>query len=563
MRPCRRWMAPLSRSRCRQASPSSPRTTSTAPGPARSTSPSAELCGAGGQAGPTRPHRNSTGGPCRRRPSSRLTGSSSCARGHHRAARVLSDLVPDSPTFQALLPHHTERNHHERHRRIPADARRKSGARPRGPGGTPCRCPAARRQQRRGADRSAGTDLRGARRRRALRAPRRGRDQPRDTAAGRERRPGRADPLQRRRRGRGPHRDRPAPAFAGREDHHGERGPGGPPRCRLRRACGQGLVRSDSRRLVAGLDLGSTAVKALVMDEDGTQLLVRQRPTPWRDGPGGTTELDAGGLIAQLRRLLHEGADQLRTQFSVGGAAVEAMAISGMGETGFLVDAHGGAAAQGIAWFDPRGQGELDTAPPRLRSEFAGRTGLPLGAQVSVAKLLHLRDGGLELRKLRWLNLPEFVAAAMGGRQVSEYPLASRTGLLDQDTGQPWEEMLDYLAVGAEFLPPLVDAGTALGEASADWLPPAFAGARLTVAGHDHLVSAVAGGAIPEDRYHVSMGTAEVLLRVLDEPLPFEAREFLARCLINSVRHVVPGRRVVVAGVKTGLLMRRALQLCG
>src|SRR3954451_14173558 len=123
--------------------------------------------------------------------------------------------------------------------------------------------------------------------------------------------------------------------------------------------------------------------------------------------------------------------------------------------------------------------------------------------------------------------------------------------------------MLDYLAVDEDFLPPLVDAGTPLGEAAAGWLPPAFVGAHLTVAGHDHLVSAVAGGAIPEDRYHVSMGTAEVLLRVLDEPLPFEAREFLARCLINSVRHVVPGRRVVVAGVKTGLLMRRALQLCG
>jgi len=321
-------------------------------------------------------------------------------------------------------------------------------------------------------------------------------------------------------------------------------------------------VRSRTSQLVAGLDLGSTAIKVLVMEEDGTQLLVRQRPTPWRDGPGGTTEMDADDLIAELARLLHEAADQLRTLVPTRAAAVEAVAISGMGETGIMVDGRR-AVAPGIAWFDPRGQRQVDTMPRSLRSEFAGRTGLPLGAQASVAKLLHLREGGLDLRGLRWLNLPEFVASSMGGREVAEYSLASRTGLLDQDTGQPWEEMLDYLAVGAQFLPPLLDAGTALGEASAEWLPPAFAGARLTVAGHDHLVSAVAGGAIPEDRYHVSMGTAEVLLRVLDDPLPFEAREFLARFLVNSVRHVVPGKRVVVAGVKTGLLMRRALQLCG
>jgi hypothetical protein len=59
------------------------------------------------------------------------------------------------------------------------------------------------------------------------------------------------------------------------------------------------------------------------------------------------------------------------------------------------------------------------------------------------------------------------------------------------------------------------------------------------------------------------MGTAEVLLRVLDEPISFEARERLAGRLVNSVRHVVPGKHVVVAGVKTGLLMRRTLQLSG
>jgi tagatose-1,6-bisphosphate aldolase/sugar (pentulose or hexulose) kinase len=315
-------------------------------------------------------------------------------------------------------------------------------------------------------------------------------------------------------------------------------------------------------RLVAGLDLGSTGVKVIIADEDGVEVLVRQLPTPWRDGPRGTTEMDAGQLLATLEELLHAATGELR-MLRPSGAVVEALAISGMGETGFLVDERGVAVAPGFAWFDPRGQQQIDALPPALRNQFAGRTGLPAGAQVSVAKLLHLRDGGLSLAGLRWFNLPEHVAASLGAREVSEYSLASRTGLLDQDTGLPWEEMLDHLGVGADFLPPLVDAGTPLGTATAAWIPEAFVGARVTVAGHDHLVSAVSGGGIPGDRLHVSMGTAEVLLRVLDAPLPFEARERLSRYLINSVRHVVPGKHVVVAGVKTGLLMRRALQLGG
>src|SRR4051794_13646301 len=315
-------------------------------------------------------------------------------------------------------------------------------------------------------------------------------------------------------------------------------------------------------RLVAGLDLGSTGVKVLVADEDGDELLVRQHATPWRHGPGGTTDMSAGDLIAVLRELLHQAADDLRGLLP-GERAVEAIAISGMGETGILVDRDGVPAAPGFAWFDPRGREQIETLPAHLRSEFAGRTGLPPGAQVSVAKLLHLRERGLDLRGLRWFNLPEYAAASMGAAEASEYSLTSRTGLLDQDTGEPWKEMLDHLGAGDDLLPRLVDAGTELGVTSAGWLPPPFAGARVTVAGHDHLVSAIAAGPIPQDRYHVSTGTAEVLLRVLDEPLSFEVRERLAGHLINSVRHVVPGKHVLVAGVKTGLLMRRTLQLVG
>ncbi|QTE31046.1 FGGY-family carbohydrate kinase [Pengzhenrongella sicca] len=316
-------------------------------------------------------------------------------------------------------------------------------------------------------------------------------------------------------------------------------------------------------KLVAGLDLGSTGTKILVADVHGIELMIRQRPTPWRDGPKGTTSMNAEDLLAVVKALLDDVAQSLPDVTGDPTARIESLAVSGMGETGFLLNHLGQVAGPAFAWFDPRGTEQVDALPARLRAEFAGRTGLPWGVQVPVAKILYLRDRGLSLGGLRWSSLPEFVVGALGGKAVNEFSLASRTGLLDQDTGRPWPEMLAHLGVDGTFLPELVDAGTHLGNASASWLPPALAGASLTVAGHDHLVSAVSGGAIAGDRYHVSMGTAEVLLRVIDTPLSFEARDRLGSALINCVRHVVPGHHVLVAGVKTGLLMRRALQLFG
>jgi sugar (pentulose or hexulose) kinase len=309
-------------------------------------------------------------------------------------------------------------------------------------------------------------------------------------------------------------------------------------------------------RLVGGIDLGSTSLKMLIADEDGAEIGGVQVPTPWRALPGGCTEITAEDLLAAVRSLL-EAAGRVTAD------PIEAIAIAGMAETGLVVDPRGVAVAPGMAWFDPRGAEQAAAFPAEIRAEFAGRTGLPLGAQVSVAKMAWLRDHGVRLNGLRWWNLPEFVAAALGGRPLIERSLTSRTGLLDQDTGRPWPRMLAALGLDETFLPPLADAGSSFGVATAATLPENMTGARLTVAGHDHLVAAEAGGELPADHYHVSMGTAEVLLRVIDRPLGFDARRRLADHLINEVRHVVPGKHVLVAGVKTGLLLRRVLQTAG
>ncbi|WP_062210370.1 FGGY-family carbohydrate kinase [Demequina oxidasica] len=314
---------------------------------------------------------------------------------------------------------------------------------------------------------------------------------------------------------------------------------------------------------VAGLDLGSTGVKILVLDHAGAEVLVEQRPTPWVTGPGGTTELESAALMAAVSSLLETAADAVARHAGDAGARISSIAVSGMGETGYLVDGNAKAVAPAFAWFDPRGTEQVAAMPRDLRADFAGRTGLPLGAQVSVAKILFLRDRGLDLANLRWLNLPEFVASELGAQPASEMSLASRTGLLDQDTGRAWPEMLAYLGVAESFVPPLVPAGASLGFAERDWIPAVIRGAAVTVAGHDHLVAAVSGGTIPGSQYQVSMGTAEVILRVLDEPPSRAARERLAEYLINCVRHVVDGQFVLVAGVKTGLLMRRSLHLFG
>lgn len=308
--------------------------------------------------------------------------------------------------------------------------------------------------------------------------------------------------------------------------------------------------------LVAGLDLGSTCLKVVIEDDEGQLRAEARVPTPWRPAPGGGTELDAEALDAAVTQLLHRVARDLAPTDRIVG-----MAVTGMGETGFVVR-EGHARCPGIAWFDPRGDEEVAALPTQLRAEFPGRTGLPWGVQVTAAKIAWLRSHGWNPADGQWASLPEWVAARLGCELRAEPSLIARTGLIDQDNGESWSELLAWLGLDDTFVPPRLIAGSSFGTVTAPWVPEAFRDAAVTVAGHDHLVAASLSGLQP-DTWYVSFGTAEVLLRLLPTPLGFEARTRLGDALINCVPHVVPGQTVLVAGVKTGLQLRRILQLCG
>jgi sugar (pentulose or hexulose) kinase len=321
--------------------------------------------------------------------------------------------------------------------------------------------------------------------------------------------------------------------------------------------------------VVLGLDVGSTNVKVLATTTDGEELHLTSVATPWVTLPGGRTEMSAADLVEVVAALLQRSLGEIEERY--GPVRVTGVGVSGMAESGALLDGDGRVAAPVMAWFDPRGGAEIEATPDDFRAEFPRRTGLPVTALASIAKLLHLQGNGVAPSGHSWLNVPELVVHGLGGDRVRELSLASRTGLLDQDTGDVWPRALQVLGVDPGLLPPPVHAGDVCGRAgtravlgASTWtLPEQVSGAALTVAGHDHLVAAVAAGAVHGGQLYDSIGTAEALVRVLDTQLTADARERLAGLGINVLRHVVRDRSIMLVGTRSGLLLRRVLQLVG
>jgi sugar (pentulose or hexulose) kinase len=316
--------------------------------------------------------------------------------------------------------------------------------------------------------------------------------------------------------------------------------------------------------ILIGLDLGTTSAKAIARDLLDRQVALVEARTPWTSVSRGT-ETSPQALLALSLGLLTDAARRAEEQ--VGPVRVLGVGVTGLAESGVLLDPAGAACAPVVAWFDKRGSSELEHAgvrAPALPGQFPRRTGLPWDCQATLAKLLWLQGTGLELTAgHRWLSVPEWVVHRLGGLRVREPSLASRTGLIDQATGAVWLEGVATAGLPVTLLPEPAPAGTGVGALRFAGLPRSLQGAALTVAGHDHPVAAVGVGAVGTDELFNSSGTADVIARSLPGTLADDQRELLVRAGLSAGAHVVPHTTLVLGGVRGGLLLRRILGALG
>ena len=150
---------------------------------------------------------------------------------------------------------------------------------------------------------------------------------------------------------------------------------------------------------------------------------------------------------------------------------------------------------------------------------------------------------------MRWLNGAEWVVHRLGGEQVAELSLASRTGWLDLHARGWWDEALAWSGAPPGLLPEPAPATTAAGTAG-DALPRAR-GAALAVGGHDHLSAAVGAGATGEGDVLVSWGTAQAFIRAV---APLDAERVAAAVAdgINVGWHAVDGRQCLLGALRSG-----------
>ena len=241
---------------------------------------------------------------------------------------------------------------------------------------------------------------------------------------------------------------------------------------------------------------------------------------------------------------------------------MRSIGVTGIAEAGVLVDSRGEPCAPALAWFDPRGDAASVRAAVAPR-DFQRATGRRLNSKPSLMKVLWLNAHRslAPPSAVRHLCVAEWIVRAMGGDEVSEASLASRTGMLDITRREPWPVAVELVG---DLLPAhRIWAGDPAGRAGGDRVPEILRGAVLTVAGLDHQAAVLISGAARDGALFDSMGTAEALIRTVAGVMPVDQIEWLTDQDIDVDWSVLPDHQILLGARLTGLSLERISAMLG
>jgi len=267
-----------------------------------------------------------------------------------------------------------------------------------------------------------------------------------------------------------------------------------------------------------GLDLGTSGVKALLMDADqkiigsGHGSLDVSRPHH------GWSEQDPADWI----RATEEAIAELKGAHPGEIAAVRGIGLSGQMHGATLLDASGKVLRPCILWNDTRSFAEaarLD-ADPRF-SKITGNIVFP-GFTAPKLAWVKANEPDVFARVAKVLLPKDYLRLWLSGEYISEMSDSAGTSWLDVAARRWSPELLATTGLGTEHMPSLVEgterAGTLRGELASKW--GMWQGVVIAGGAGDNAASACGMGTVRPGAAFVSLGTSGVLFAANGAYLP-------------------------------------------
>ena len=271
--------------------------------------------------------------------------------------------------------------------------------------------------------------------------------------------------------------------------------------------------------MYAGIDLGSTNIKAAIYDENFKLIDRQSRPVVYiREN--GFVEFDAAVYCRELVQLL---ADMVKANHA---SAIRQIAFTGQAESLVVLGADGEPLMNAISWMDERSVEECEA----LSKQFGPVECEAVTGQMAVlptwpaTKIAWLRKHRSEVYKsaATYMLLKDYVVFYLTGRKMADMSIATFSFYFDIYKKTYWRDMLDAIGVSEKQLPELCEPCSVAG-----LLLPQIAESigltadtQVNVGTLDHFAGMIGTGNIRPGGITLSTGTVMAMATMCGQPTP-------------------------------------------
>ena len=286
-----------------------------------------------------------------------------------------------------------------------------------------------------------------------------------------------------------------------------------------------------------GIDVSTTATKALLIDEQGAVVAVGATEYAFDTPQPLWSEQDPPvwwyGAVQSIRQALDTS--------GVKGDEIAAIGLTGQMHGLVLLNGDGSVLRPSILWNDQRTGAQCDEIRERVGfKDLIRYTGNNALTGFTAPKILWVRENEPEVyERVRHILLPkDYLRYRLTGEMGTDKAGAAGTLLLDLRTRDWSTEVLQALDIPREFLPPTHEGPQITGRVTASVAADTGLkeGTPVVAGGGDQAAGAVGVGAVTEGIVSLVLGTSGVVFATVNEPFYEPEGRLHAFC------HAVPGR---------------------
>ena len=271
---------------------------------------------------------------------------------------------------------------------------------------------------------------------------------------------------------------------------------------------------------VLGLDLGTSALKGLLIDEKGTIIGSATADYPLIHPASGYSEQDPNEWLKACEQVF----ESLQTTVADFGEQLAGISFSGQMHSLVVLDEEQRVLRNAILWNDVRTTTQCETIMADFGEELLAITKNIALEGFTLPKILWIQENEPELwGKVRHILLPkDYLGYWLTGTMHMDYSDAAGTLMLDVAEKQWSQAVLEQFAIPSNYLPKLIDSSGQTGILQPD-LAEKYGiqqEVKIFAGGADNACAAIGAGILSVETGMVSIGTSGVFLSYEDQQLP-------------------------------------------